>query len=61
MDQIAQIEFENCNFSASEGELPPQKLLRGNFPLRYPFFKGQRFIQVLAKASKQERWEKLET
>ena len=53
MHQIAQIEFENCiSFSFGEGT-PPH--------IRHPIFNGQRFIKVLAKASKQERWEELET
>ena len=52
MQQIAQIEFENCIlFLVSERKLP----------LRHPIFNGQRFIKVLAKISKQERWEELET
>ena len=53
MHQIAQIELENCIFLALKRELP---LISDT-----PFFNGQRFIKVLAKASKQERWEELET
>ena len=53
MHQIAQVEFENCNFfSASEGILPLQKLLRGNFPSDTPFFNGQRFIKKSGKGIK---------
>ena len=61
MHQIAQIEFENCNFSASEGGSSPSEASERELPLKYPLFNGQSFIKVLAKASKQERWEKLET
>ena len=38
MHQIAQIEFENCNFFQLLGGTSPQKLLlRGNFSLDTPF------------------------
>ena len=56
------IEFENCSFfnfwrgnsssEASERELPPSDTRFLNF---------QRFIKVLTKASKQEKWEDLQT
>ena len=56
------IEFENCIFfSTSEGGTTPQKLLRGNSPSDTRFLNFQRFIKVLTKASKQEKWEDLQT
>ena len=55
------IEFENCIFSTSEGGTTPQKPLRENAPSDTRFLNFQRFIKVLTKASKQEKWEGFQT
>ena len=55
------IELKIAMFSTPEGGTPPQKLLRGNSPSDTRFLDFQRFIKVLTKASKQEKWEDLQT
>ena len=53
MHLIEQIEFENCIFfQLLTGELPLGSFWEGTPSQTAHFFNGQRFLKVLAKASK---------
>ena len=56
------IEFESCIFSTFEGwGNSPSEASERELPSDTRFLNFQRFIKVLTKASKKEKWEDLQT
>ena len=55
------IEFENCNFFNFWRGNSPSEASERELPSDTRFLNFQRFIKVLTKASKQEKWEDLQT